>query len=145
MREANDSSTLPSTENKFWSANFDGIKFLYDHLNATEDVNKLKNLGPQKITQHLSSYLMRCVILTRGLFESDDDADKKYFELENEVKRLTENDKSLNEANSYFKTKTIESDEKIKALEKELATVKTSVVEQSASLQASEKSYSELK
>ena len=34
-----------SEEFKFWSNNFDGIRFLYHHLNATEDVNKVKTVG----------------------------------------------------------------------------------------------------
>lgn len=75
LKETGDNSSRASTENKFWSADFDGLKFLYDHLNATEDVTKLRNLGSQQITKQLSSYLMRCVILTRSLFESGDDVE----------------------------------------------------------------------
>src|ERR1051325_3063336 len=87
LKETGDNSNRTSTENKFWSADFDGLKFLYDHLNAIEDVNKLRNLGSQQITQQLSSYLMRCAVLTRSLFESGDDVEQKKSDLEKEVSR----------------------------------------------------------
>ena len=32
-------------EFKFWSNSFDGIRFLYDHLNTTDDFNKIKFVG----------------------------------------------------------------------------------------------------
>lgn len=33
------------TEFKFLSNNFDGLKFFYDHLNAAEEVEKVKTIG----------------------------------------------------------------------------------------------------
>lgn len=62
--------TKPSNEFKFWGNNFDGLKFLYDHLNAMEDVNKVKTISRKKLTRNISSYLIRCGVLTQGLFES---------------------------------------------------------------------------
>ena len=38
LKETGDHSGRASTENQFWSADFDGLKFLYDHLTATTDV-----------------------------------------------------------------------------------------------------------
>lgn len=35
------------TELKFWSNSFDNVKFLYDHLNVTELVEKVKTIGAQ--------------------------------------------------------------------------------------------------
>ena len=77
-----------SGEFKFWSSNFDGLRFLYDHLNATEDVNKVKKIGPQKITQNINSYLLRCDVLTRGLFESGDASEKAELKSRDEIVRL---------------------------------------------------------
>lgn len=31
---------------KFWDNSFDGLKFLYDHLNSDEDIGKTKSIGP---------------------------------------------------------------------------------------------------
>lgn len=66
----------PSTEFKFWSNNFDGLKFLYDHQNLTEDVEKGKTIGAQQLTQNIGAYLMRCAIMTWGLFEVNDTYEK---------------------------------------------------------------------
>ena len=66
MREPGNSHA--SGEFKFWSNSFDGLQFLYDHLNTIEDVNKVKSVGHQKMTHNLSSYLMRRAVLTHGLF-----------------------------------------------------------------------------
>ena len=77
-----------SEEFKFWSNNFDGLRFLYDHLNATEDVNKVNKIGHQKITQNISSYLLRCVVFTRGLFESRDASEKAELKSRDEIARL---------------------------------------------------------
>lgn len=68
--------TNQSNKFKLWGNNFNGLKFLYDHLNATEDVDKVKMIGRYKLTQNINSYLMRCAALTRGLFESGDDMSK---------------------------------------------------------------------
>lgn len=35
----------PSSEFKFCSIIFDGLRFLYDHLNSIEDVEKVKSVG----------------------------------------------------------------------------------------------------
>lgn len=46
MHKANRSDQIkPSNEFKYWGNCFDGLKFLYDHLNATIDMNKLKTIG----------------------------------------------------------------------------------------------------
>ena len=159
LKETGDHSGRASTENQFWSADFDGLKFLYDHLNATTDVNKLTPLGSQQITKQLSSYLMRCAVLTRSLFESGDNVERKKTELESEVKRLADNEEFLYNANNVLKNKLLEAadsitdlenknsvaDSRIKALEEELSQVKTSASEMSLKLQDSEKSCSELK
>lgn len=62
----------PSTKFNVGSNNFDGLMFLYDHLNMNEDVEKLKTIGAQQLTQNSGSYLMRYVIMTRGLFKVSD-------------------------------------------------------------------------
>lgn len=46
MQEAGGSDqTRPSNKFKLWGNNFDRSKNLYDHLNATKDVNKWKIIG----------------------------------------------------------------------------------------------------
>lgn len=48
MQEAGGrNQTKPSNKFKIWGKKFDGLKFLYDHLNAIEDVNKVKKIGRQ--------------------------------------------------------------------------------------------------
>lgn len=74
----------PSTEFKFGSNSFDGLKFLCDHLNAIEDVEKVKTIGAQQLTQNIGAYLMRCVVMTRGLFEVGDTYEH------NEIRRIKE-------------------------------------------------------
>lgn len=59
----------PSIEFKFLSNIFDVLKFLYGHLNATKDVEKVKIIGTQQLTQNIEACLMRCDVMTRGLFE----------------------------------------------------------------------------
>lgn len=34
----------PSNEFKFWSNSFHGLKFLYNHMNAMKEVNKVKTI-----------------------------------------------------------------------------------------------------
>lgn len=69
MQEAGgNDQTKPSNEFKLWGNNFGRVKFLYDHMNATKDVNKMKTIGRQKLAQNINSYLMRCDVLTWGLF-----------------------------------------------------------------------------
>lgn len=66
MQESdNNHKSNSSTEFKFWSYNFDGREFLYDHLNAIEDVEKVKTIGAQQLTQNIGAYLMRCAVMTR--------------------------------------------------------------------------------
>src|ERR1051325_5954634 len=122
LKETGDSSGGASPENRFWAADFDGLKFLYDHLNATTDVNKLTHLGSQQITKQLSSYLMRCVVLTRSLFESGDNVEKKKTELETEVKRLADNEQFLFDANNVLKNKLLEAADTITYLENKNST-----------------------
>lgn len=78
---------------KFWNKNFNGLKFLYNHLNATEDMNKVKTTWRQKLTQNSSSYLMRLFVLTRGLFEVVDDHAQNEIKLNEEVNQLKEQQK----------------------------------------------------
>src|ERR1051325_200889 len=152
LKETGDSSGGASPENRFWAADFDGLKFLYDHLNATTDVNKLTHLGSQQITKQLSSYLMRCVVLTRSLFESGDHVEKQKTELEAEVKRLTDNEQFLLNANNVFKNKLSEAADDITDLEKKnleassrIKTLEDELAQMSTKFQDSEKSCSELK
>lgn len=35
----------PLVKFKFWSNNFDDLKYLYDHLSVIEDVEKVKTIG----------------------------------------------------------------------------------------------------
>lgn len=58
----------PSFEFKFSSNSFYGLRFLYCHLNATKDVKKVKSISSQQLNQNLGAYLMRCVVMTVGLF-----------------------------------------------------------------------------
>lgn len=73
--------TRSSNEFKLCSNSFDGLKFLYDYLNATKDVNKVNTIWREKLTQNISSYLMRCVVLTLGLFEVGDDCKQNEIKL----------------------------------------------------------------
>lgn len=82
--------TRSSNEFKFCSNSFGGLKFLYNHLNATKDVNKVKTIGWQKLTQNVNSYLMRSVVLTRGLFEVGDDCEHNEIKLNQEINQLKE-------------------------------------------------------
>lgn len=95
MRETrgNSHQIKSPTEFKLWSNNFDGLRFLYDHLNATEDVNKVKSIGAQQLTQNLSAYLIRCVIITRGLFEVGEAYEKNELHLNKEVNHLKDTPK----------------------------------------------------
>lgn len=54
----------------------------------------MKTIKRQKLTQNLSSYLMRCVVLTRGLFEVEDDCKQNKIKLNQEVNRLKEKQKT---------------------------------------------------
>lgn len=73
MQEAGDNlKPSPSMEFKFLSNSFDEIKYLHNHLNATEDVEKVNTISALKLTQNLGSYLMRCVVTSLCLFEVED-------------------------------------------------------------------------
>ena len=64
MQEASgNDQTKASNEFIFWGNIFDILRLLYDHMNATEDVNKVKTIGRQKLTQNINSYLMRYDVL----------------------------------------------------------------------------------
>lgn len=94
MQEAGGSDqTKLSNEFKFWGNSFDGLKFLYNHLNTTEDVNKVKTTGQKKLTQNINSYTIRCVVLTRGLFESGDDYEQNEIKLNQKINQLNEQQK----------------------------------------------------
>lgn len=86
--------TRSSNEFRFWSNTFDGLKLLYDHLNATEDVNKVKTIRRRKLTQNISSYMMRCVVLNRRLFEAGDESEQNEMKLCQEVTQLWEHQKA---------------------------------------------------
>lgn len=75
----------------FWSNNFDGLEFLYDRLNATEDVEKVKNIGAQQLTQNINAYLMRCDVMTRGFFKVGYAYEKKETHLTKNVTQLKDN------------------------------------------------------
>lgn len=62
----------PSSKFKFCSNNFDWLRFLYDHVSTSEDVKKVNFIGAQQLTQNLRAYLMRCTIMSMGLFEVGD-------------------------------------------------------------------------
>lgn len=96
----------PSSEFKFWSNNFDRLRFLYGHLNATEDVEKLKSIGAQQLTQNLRAYLMRCVVITRSLFEVGDTHEH------NEIRI----NKEMNQSRDDLKIQTTHVEELIKQL-----------------------------
>lgn len=55
-----------------------------------EDVNKVKTIGRQRLTQNSSSYLMRCIVLIRGLFESADDYEQNEIKLNQDFNHLKE-------------------------------------------------------
>lgn len=55
QEDGGSNKTKSSNEFKLCGTNFDGLKFLYDHLNSTEDVNKVKIVGRQKLTQNTMS------------------------------------------------------------------------------------------
>lgn len=94
MQEVDGSDqTKPSNGFKFRGNNFDELKFLYDHLNAMKYVNKVKTIGRQKLTQNINSYMMRCVVLTRGLFESGDDYEQNEIKLNQEINQLKDQQK----------------------------------------------------
>lgn len=61
------------------------MKFLYDHLNSTEDVTKAKSIGAQQLIANMSSYLMQCAVMTRDLFEVGDESEKAEARLSKEV------------------------------------------------------------
>lgn len=85
--------TKPSNKFKLSGHNFDRLKFLYDHLIATKDVNKVKKIGRQKVTKNISSYMMRCVVLTRCLFKSSDDYEQNEIKLNQYINQLNEQQK----------------------------------------------------
>lgn len=62
----------PLNEFNFRSNCFDDKKFFYNHLNATEDVEKVKTIWAQQLTQIIRAYLIRCGVMIQGLFEVDD-------------------------------------------------------------------------
>lgn len=70
------------------SNSFDDLKFLYDHLTSNKDVVKDKSIRAQKLTSNLRSYLMRCVRMTRALFEARDESEKAEVRLSQEVNKL---------------------------------------------------------
>lgn len=64
------------------------MRYLYDHLKATKDVEKVKSIGAQQLAQNLRAYLMRCTIMTQGLFEVGDAYEKNDVRLTKEMNPL---------------------------------------------------------
>lgn len=130
--------TRSSNELKFWSNNFDGLKFLYDHLNAMDDVNKVKTIGRQKLTQNISSYLMRCVVLTRWLFEASDQSEQNEIKLIQEVTQLNEHHKAQMVKLSDLEKQLLKEKtrrEKLEAMNQELKSTANQQIEKTKSLQ----------
>lgn len=107
--------TNPSSEFKFWSNNSDGLRYLYDYLNATEDVEKVKSIGAQQLTQNPGAYLMRFTVITRCLFEVGDT-------YENNETRLT---KDINQLKDDLKSRTLQVYELTKQLAEMMKQKKT--------------------
>lgn len=61
---------------KFWSNSFDGLRFLYDHMNATKDVEKVKSIDAQQLIQNFEAYF---AFMTRSLFDLGDGMNKMRF------------------------------------------------------------------
>lgn len=78
----------PSTKFKFWSNSFDGLRFLYDHLNVIEDVEKGKTIGTQQVTQNIGAYLMRYAVMSMRLFEVGNAYEQNVIRLTKEVTQL---------------------------------------------------------
>lgn len=78
----------PFSEFKFWSNNFDGLRYIYDPLNATEDIEKVKSIGSQRLTQNLEPTWLRCAVMTRGLFEEGDAFEKNEVLLTKDITQL---------------------------------------------------------
>lgn len=130
--------TRLSNELKFWSNSFDRLKFLYDHLNPTEDVNKVKTIGRQKLTKNIS--LMRCVVLTRGLFETKDECESNEIKLNKEINQLKEQQKVQAVRLSYLEKKLLEENTgrgKLEAMNQELKSTVNKQSEEMKSFQDS--------
>lgn len=54
------------------------------------NMNKVKTLGRQKLTQNISSYLMIRVVLTHELSEASDESEQNEIKLSQEVTQLME-------------------------------------------------------
>lgn len=48
MLQKADSSTHGEKTFKFWDQSFDGLNFIYDHLNTAEDIEKVKTINAKK-------------------------------------------------------------------------------------------------
>ncbi|CAI8591312.1 unnamed protein product [Vicia faba] len=90
MKETSDRSqqTQPPSEFKFWSNEFNGLKFLYDYLNSDEDVNKAKSISVRKLSTNSNSYLMRCAVMIKALFEVDGESSQAEEHISKEVTKL---------------------------------------------------------
>lgn len=118
--------TRSSNELKFWNNSFNGLKFLNNHLNATENVNKVKTTGRQKLAQNVTSYLMRCAIISRGLFEASDESEQNEIKLSQEVTQLREHQKAQAVRLSDLEKKLQEEKtkrEKLEAMNQELKSI----------------------
>lgn len=70
------------------SNSFDDLRYLCDHLNATDEVKKVKSICAQKLTQNLGAYFIRCAIMTRGIFEVGDAFEKNDARLTKDMNQL---------------------------------------------------------
>lgn len=128
--------TRSSNEFMFLSNSFDKLKFLYDHLNSMEDVNKVKTIERKQLTQNISSYLMRCDILTYGLFEVGDDCKQNEIKLNQEISQLKEQQNTQEVRLSYLKKLLLEEKTKREKLEDMNQKLKYTVNEQSEKMKS---------
>ncbi|CAI8596285.1 unnamed protein product [Vicia faba] len=64
-----------------WDSFFDSLRFMYDFLNIDENVDKVKVVGAQKLTQNIYPHLLNSIMLYRALFEVSDSFEKNVVEL----------------------------------------------------------------
>lgn len=82
------------------------MRFLYDHLNAYEDVEKVKSIGAQQLTQNPRAYLLWYVVRIMGLFEVGSAYEKNEIPL----------NKEMNQSRDDLKTQTSQVEELTKQL-----------------------------
>lgn len=68
QNSGNSYQTNSSTEFKFWYNSFDGLRYVYDHMNTTGDIERVKSIGAQQLTQNLGAYPIRCLVMILRVF-----------------------------------------------------------------------------